>query len=344
MERILRIDERLAALVKPEIESFDNVSFVQGDVLIVCAGFEERAVGILRGAVQSGVGFKVLIIDYLPPYPDNRIDEILSLCNESKLEYDRLTYDRRNPAGFGEALVQRLGNAGQRIFIDISGMSRLLIVQALVALLTFGRDFKQYFVVYAEAKTYPPDQREVEKVIAGCDKDPLFAALFLSSGVFEVTVVPELSAASLGANQSRLVFFPTFNPDQLTALRQELQPSRYAYIHGIPPSVDNQWRTDAIIKLNHLIKREENFETCTLDYRDTLDCLCKIYTKHGMRDRLLISPTGSKMQTVAVGLFRAFVEDVQIVYPTPRVFTEPKNYTTGIGPLHILQLGAFGSI
>ena len=197
----------------------------------------------------------------------------------------------------------------------------------------------------------------------------MFSALFLSSGVFEPTIVPELSATSLGANQSRLVFFPSFNPDQLVALRQELQPSRYVYIHGAPPSDENKWRTEAIIRLNHIgktkaelnfdtaqsskadagspfggSKREEHFETSTLDYRETLECLCKIYARHGMRDRLLISPTGSKMQVVAVGLFRAFVEDVQIVYPTPRVFTEPKNYTTGIGKLHILPLSAFGSI
>jgi hypothetical protein len=207
----------------------------------------------------------------------------------------------------------------------------------------------------------------VEKAIAECDKDPLFAALFLSTGVFEVTIVPELSAASLGATQSRLVFFPSFNPDQLMALRLELQPSRYAYIHGMPPSKENQWRTEAIMKLNHLTsceadaadrfkedksgdstaaarKREEHFKTCTLAYQDTLDCLCKIYDKHGMRDRLLISPTGSKMQVVAVGLFRAFVEDVQIVYPTPWIFTEPKHYTTGIGKLHLVPLSAFDSV
>src|ERR1035441_8750950 len=369
MERILRIDERLAALIKPTIQSIDTIPIGSGDVLIVCAGFEERAVGILRSVTRNSSGFKVLIIEYLPPYADNQIDELLGICRESKLEYERLTYDRKKPAGFGEILVQRLGDMAQRVFLDISGMSRLLIVQTLVALRVSGRKFEQCFIVYTEAKIYPPTQEDVGKAIQESDRDPMFAALFLSSGVFEITIVPELSAASLGANQSRLVFFPSFNADQLIALRHDLQPSRYAYIHGIPPRKENKWRTQAIIRLNHIGKtkcetnaettqsceasagwstgssnREENFETSTFDYRETLECLCKIYANHGMRDRLLVSPTGSKMQVVAVGLFRAFVEDVQIVYPTPRVFTEPKNYTTGIGKLHILPLGAFGSI
>lgn len=369
MQRVFRTDERLATLVKPAMEPFDTISIGTGDVLVVCAGFEERAVEILRTATRKGSGFKVLIIEYLPPYADNRIDELLHICQESKLEYERLTYDRKNPAGFGEILVQRLNDTAQRVFLDISGMSRLLIVQILVGLRVSGRDFRQCFIAYAEAKIYPPTQEDVEKAIQESDQDPMSAALFLSSGVFEVTIVPELSAASLGASQSRLVFFPSFNTDQLIALRQELQPSRYAYIHGIPPSKENKWRTEAIIRLNHIgktksetnfdtaqsceasagspaggSKREEDFETSTLDYRETLECLCKIYANHGMRDRLLISPTGSKMQVVAVGLFRVFVEDVQIVYPTPLMFPKPKNYTTGTGQLHILPLGAFGSI
>ncbi len=369
MQRVLRTDERLASLVKSAMEPFDTVSIGTGDVLVVCAGFEERAVEVLRTATRKGSGFKVLIIEYLPLYADNRIDELLCICQESKLEYERLTYDRKNPAGFGEILVQRFGDTAQRVFLDISGMSRLLIVQTLVALRVSGRKFWQCFIAYTEAKIYPPTQEDVERAIQESDRDPMFATLFLSSGVFEVTIVPELSATSLGANQNRLVFFPSFNTDQLFALRQELQPSRYAYIHGIPPSKENKWRTEAIIRLNHIgktksetnsdtaqsgeanagssaggSKREEHFEISTFDYRETLECLCKIYANHGMRDRLLISPTGSKMQVVAVGLFRAFVEDVQIVYPTPRVFTEPKNYTTGIGRLHVLPLSAFGSI
>ena len=369
MQRVLRTDEQLAALVKPTMEPLETNSIGTGDTLVVCAGFEKRAVAILHTAAQKGLVFKVLIIEYLPPYADNRIDELLGICREFKLEYERVTYDRKNPAGFGETLVQQFGDMTRRVFLDISGMSRLLIVQMIVALRVAGRSFRQCFIAYAEAEIYPPTQNDVDRAIQECDRDPMFAALFLSSGVFEVTIVPELSAASLGANQSRLVCFPSFNTYQLIALRQELQPSRYAYIHGIPPSDKNKWRTEAIIKLNHIgktksetpsdaaqfletsadspvggSKREEHFETSTINYIETLECLCKIYARHGMRDRLLVSPTGSKMQVVAVGLFRAFVEDVQIVYPTPRVYTEPNNYTTGVGKLYILPLGAFDSI
>jgi hypothetical protein len=81
--------------------------------------------------------------------------------------------------------------------------------------------------------------------------------------------------------------------------------------------------------------------TSTLDYRETLDCLLRLYGMHSERERLIISPTGSKMQTVAVGIFRAFMEDAQIVYPTPKVFRSPSDYTRGIGQLYSLPLDRF---
>jgi hypothetical protein len=98
-----------------------------------------------------------------------------------------------------------------------------------------------------------------------------------------------------------------------------------------------------ISRVNQLdkIPDAERFQTSTLDYRETLDCLLKLYAEHGERDRLLVSPTGSKMQTVAVGVFRALVKDVQIVYPTPESYLKPDRYTVGIGPLHSLSLAQF---
>jgi hypothetical protein len=87
----------------------------------------------------------------------------------------------------------------------------------------------------------------------------------------------------------------------------------------------------------------ERYQTSTLDYRETLTRLLKLYSMHAVHERLLISPTGSKMQTVAVGLFRANVKDVQIVYPTPKSFQSPDGYTLGVGSMHLLPLAPFTS-
>lgn len=51
-----------------------------------------------------------------------------------------------------------------------------------------------------------------------------------------------------------------------------------------------------------------------------------------------MAPTGSKMQAVAVALFRAALYDVQVVYPTPQIFTEPDRYTVGARRLYELDL------
>src|SRR5208282_2349346 len=108
-------------------------------------------------------------------------------------------------------------------------------------------------------------------------------------------------------------------------------------------SPQNKWRQQVISSINRLdkIPEAERFQTSTLDYRETLDCLLKLYADHGERERLLLSPTGSKMQTVAVGIFRALIEDVQIVFPTPVSYLKPDGYTLGIGPLHLLPLAQF---
>ena len=230
-----------------------------------------------------------------------------------------------------------------RIFMDISGMSRILIVQILVALRERPEGLTDCFITYVQAQDYPPSEEEAAMELAKSESDPTFSIFFLSSGVFEITLIPELSSYTLAGVQTRLVTFPALDEHLLTALRAELQPSRYTFIEGVPPGSHNQWRQKAIAAVNHLdqIQNAERYQISTLDYRETLDCLQKLYAKYGVRERLLISPTGSKMQAVAVGIFRSFVEDVQIVYPTPRGFQRPDKYTEGIGEMHLLSLGPF---
>jgi hypothetical protein len=338
-------DERLAALTKPVLEPVIQFELDSDDWLVICAGFEDRALGVLQNAASGRNSFNVLIIDYRPFFPENKLNPIRGICRSAHLNGVELLYDREEPAGFGAALIEKMSSVKGRIFVDVSAMSRLLVVQTLVALGTRSTGFANCFVAYAEAESYPPTRAEAEAELARCESDPTFSILFLSSGVFEITVVPELSSPAPAGAQTRLIAFPSLDAHQLTALRAEVQPSRFSFVEGVPPSAENKWRQQVISQLNCLdaIQGAERTQTSTLDYQETLDALLKLYSEHSVRDRLLLSPTGSKMQTVAAGIFRAIIRDVQIAYPTPHGFRKPEGYTLGIGPLHVLPLGAFST-
>ena len=336
-------DEWLAARVKPSFERVTQYVMAPDDWLIVCAGFEDRALAVLQNAISMQRPFNVLLVHYKPYFQENKSEMIRRIIQDSGINLSEVTYDRQEPAGFGGTVLEKLSVCQGRIVVDVSAMSRLLIVQVLVALGTRFAGFRNCFVAYSEARDYSPNKEEAEAELTKSESDPCLSILFLSSGVFDVTVVPELSSFAPTGTQSRLVAFPSLDAHHLTALRNEIQPSRFSFIEGVPPSPQNKWRQHVISCINKLdkIPGAERFQTSTLDYRETLDCLLKLYAEHGERERFLVSPTGSKMQTVAVGIFRAFVEDVQIVYPTPVSYLKPDGYTLGIGPLHLLPLAQF---
>lgn len=342
---VLRRDELLRDIIWPDMEKIDVPDFRDCDHLLVCGGFEERAVSILRrictsrstGQKSRTPSLAVVLIRYLPEHVDNRNSELRSICQNAGLQVNEVTYNRQNPTDIGEKLLGLVKGDG-RVYIDISGMSRLLIVQALVAFL--NEQCRSVSILYAEAEEYPPSedkfQRDMER--AGAGPPPSY----ISSGIFEIAVLPELSSVSMFGEAIRLVAFPSFDPSQLTNLVEELQPTYANVIHGIPPSRDNRWRKQAIERLNERtlaeLQGKTDHEASTLDYRGSLKSLLHIYAQRSMFDRLVVAPTGSKMQAVAVGLVRAVLRDVQIVYPTPKTFVETEEYTIGIRQLYQLNL------
>ena len=338
-------DEVLAAIAKPQLEPVEQFVLSPGDWLIVCGGFEDRALAVLESAAINQTPFNVILVLYEPFVAQNRADDIREICRTRSIKIVELSYDRQEPAGFGDMLVEKIPASKGRVFIDISGMSRLLIVQTLVALKECQRNFSNSYIAYTEAQTYPPTQEQAATSLARSDSDPSFPIFFLSSGVFDVTIVPELSSYAPTGVHTRLIAFPSLDSHQLTALRAELQPSRLSFIEGVPPASHNHWRRESIAKANGLHELQadqaETYQTCTLDYRETLAELLRIYAEHGIYERLVISPTGSKMQAVAVGLLRSFMEDIQIAYPTPRDFLKPERYTDGVGKMHLLALEPF---
>lgn len=70
----------------------------------------------------------------------------------------------------------------------------------------------------------------------------------------------------------------------------------------------------------------------------------KIYAEHSSFDKLVISPTGSKMQSVSVGIAVAFLPDFQVVYPTPMSFSDMERHTVGTSNYHTVSLDSFANI
>lgn len=342
MGRIERMEQRLRLVKPPPLIVVDAPELTPDDVLVVCAGFEERALGTLRLAARIGAsGFKVVGVHYKPAVSENRESEMAALCTKCSAELHIVTYDRENPEGAGLRVMAAAATAHGSIVIDISGMSRLLIVQILHEL-SLHRGFEHVKVIYCEPDSYSPSSEQVNESLATADFETL---MFISAGVFGVTVVPELSTVSMLGQPIHVVAFPSFNPRQLFAIHADMQGADYTLIHGSSPRQEHEWRTDAIKQLNTVpLPSVEDVVTSTLDYRETLEYLVKVYEDRSTTRRLVIAPTGSKMQAVAVGLFRAFMHDVQIVYPTPRTFTEPESYSQGCRTLYAVGLDAYADL
>ena len=100
-----------------------------------------------------------------------------------------------------------------RLHVDLSGMSRILIVQVVAALVRSAHCARSE-VLYCSAKVYPPKREKVETKLAE-RTDLLGQTMFLSAGVFGLTIVPELSSVAMQGQPIRVITFPSWNTTQL---------------------------------------------------------------------------------------------------------------------------------
>ena len=322
---VRRLDEKLAEAQWPEAEIMDDIVIGPRDCLVAAMGFEERALAVLERACEASQNFHLALVSYLPRVTENREEEFRALVRARGLSAQWFQYDRRRPAGMGRILAEH-ASAFDRVVIDVSGMSRLLIVQIIVAMEEKGKVCE---VFYSEAAIYPPTQEQYRNAVSDAHRPA-----FISSGIIEVVSSPELSSVAMLGSPIRLVSFLSFDCNQLRNLVQEIQPTHNDVVCGVPPRADMLWRRDALVEMNEatvgMLRRAESHEACTFDYRVSLKLILRVYGNHSVFDRLVIAPTGSKMQALAVGIIRSLLKDVQIVYPTPRRFLDPRHYTVGV--------------
>ena len=75
----------------------------------------------------------------------------------------------------------------------------------------------------------------------------------------------------------------------------------------------------------------------TLYYLETVSLLLELYWSLSAKHRILLAPSGSKMQAVGCYIVKALHQDIQIEYPSPEAFK--RGYSVGIGKRWLIDLG-----
>lgn len=338
----------------PEIEPCESLCLEAGDVLVNAPGFEDRTFAAVDALVPMGGG-RAILLDYRPLDPKQRIPamkERLAAKGVEVQDEDVLVYARFEPGDFCVRLRARLvALQARRLVLDTSSMSRL----AIMLIMDVARQADLAVrVFYAEAVDYGPSREEFEEARAQLERDR--PSLQIYTGVHGVIHVAELSSVAMQGEPTAAIMFMSFNEKLTQALLDSVYPSRLFLINGRPPV--HEWREEATAWIHERVRREWEFDnplaecredrpiakrvTSTLWYRETVAELLRLYWALAPDHRILLAPTGSKMQTVGCYLVKALHPDIHIEYPTPSGFLSL--YSTRIArcwQIEFPPLGAF---
>ena len=303
----------------------------------VCAGFEDRSLGLLSYLKDWGFQVKkVVIIEYLPFDETNRLMEVVNLAGQVSTEpIEIIKFDRHDPQNSDDINPDRLNDLIREggSAVDISGMSRFLIVILCVRLL---RMKKLVNLVYFEPEDYHPIEQEYYDVHTKEKRIGTFQ--FLSSGLYEILTVDDLTSGAMLGYPPLLVASPTFQPTFLRALLNELYPEKLILLEGVPPDPKRRWRKEKVRQLNQYafdIASEDSAEISTADAQAVYDELQKISKQHRYTNRIILAPAASKMHALGIAAFIASGAQVEVIYPTPKEFKSAE-YTKGIGKADLI--------
>lgn len=316
-------------------------------MLILAEGFEERSNSFISGC--SEVSFDKIVVCRYVPEKESKYTILKSIIKESHKasSVSELVFNRYNPFEFENALSILFSDMGlyDEIVLDISVMSKYMIIQIMCSLAAYNNNL---IVIYTEPESYAPSEKEFETNIVGSGQDA--AALLPSCGVHDIVRTPLLTSLVMQKSPAILVSFLSFNEQLIRALLSEFNPVHLFLINGVPPELSwrekamaiihkrilTEYQSDNPVDENGLPKRKSS----TLWYKETFNILSDIYKTYCVTNRIVVSPTGSKMQAVGTSLIKMCCQDIHIEYPTPESYFVSGYSSSNIKTIHqVLFLG-----
>ena len=301
-------------------------SLLDSSILITSEGFEERSLCWVKSLPKQKLFAKSIIFQNIP-IRKSRLSDLekevisVSVAKPEIIEFNR--YDLEGTESLVRSIFTEFVNGYKEVFIDISVMSRILIVILVYLCKKMEINLN---LVYSEPEEYAPTK---EDFYLHLERQQV-ASIAPTSGVRQVVRTPLLSSSIMSNAPTIVVGFTSFNEQLLRALLSSLNPSRLFLINSIPPHL--KWRAEATFLVHKDIVSEYTRDnpisddkllvrrSSTLKYQETFDIIADIYRKYCYTHRIVIAPTGSKMQSVACALLKSCCPDIHIEYPTPESY------------------------
>jgi hypothetical protein len=313
------------------------VSLLSGPkrLLIAAYGFEDRALGWSESQEGSRhVLHSALLIRYFPSKGYNNVSGLDRNIKElGDLNVREIRHNAYSPHDLESDFDRMVSwfEEFEEIVIDTSAMTKLLILVCLCKLVKFSGRVR---IVYVEANSYAPTEEEYQGYREGGIE---LIARMPSRGVGALVRMACLSSIRMQGQPVSMIAFASFNEQLVRHMLGTITPHNLFLINGRPPRSEYKWREAATQEIHQQVMADyiENNPSdsdgrlkrsvSTLDYKQTTDCIDKIYDKVGNYERIICAATGSKMQTVGLFFAKILHPDIHIEYPTPDSY-----YVTGL--------------
>lgn len=314
--------------------------------LLFCAGFEPRVPASAERLENMGYKADSVLILHYPDSEGHEESEgkigaaAKSICLDNSQIKSVQMADERSFEREMDALCAN----GRHVICDVTGMNTELIFRAIGGLKNRSAEFS---VLYTEAAEYYPLKEDLFNILDNDEGRVDLEALErheTEDYVFSRNCVSEYIEGFEGhitpGYPYFLIAFLAFKRSRLGTVLQELEASERVFINGVSPRHDLKWRSEALKMINFdLMSGSGNtiVDLCTLECQLTLDKLKEIYFQNNNRYRynFVVSPLGSKMQTLACCIFGLSYPNVSFLMASPTQIYKEK-YSKGAGQTYYL--------
>lgn len=306
--------------IKMASKSYNSAS---RKMFIAAEGFEQRSLYWISNEENKTVFERSIICKY-DPGKKSRFQEMYSWVKKhTNNEPLVLNYDRFEPTVFEQNFKNAIAELEDidEIIIDISVMSKLMIMIVLCCLKKYDGKLT---ILYSEPCEWGPAEEKFKDTMENRTHG---TCIGLSSiGVGNVVRTPYLSSIVMQDCPILLIAFLSFNEQLINVLINEINPTQICIInHKCSRAA---WRENAMYLIHENLideyrnsKNKENIDSFEwLDYIAVFEKLVEIYKNNCYNYRIVISPTGCKLQAVACALLKNCCSDIHVEYPTPESY------------------------